>query len=71
MNGDYVIIGDTDRYEDCLVCIAGSTFEKANETLNRMLNNPTENDKKLMSGHTNFRINFVEENDCWWHYNCD
>lgn len=39
MNGDYVIIGDTDRYEDCLVCIAGSTIERANEVLNRMLNN--------------------------------
>ena len=71
MNGDYVIAGDTSMYEGCLVCIAGKTYEIAEKILNRMLNNPTENDKKLMSGHTNFRIEFVEESDCWWHGNCD
>jgi hypothetical protein len=53
------------------VCIAGNTLENAKEVLNRMLNNPTENDKILMSGHTNFRIDFSEEKDCWWHRNCD
>jgi hypothetical protein len=71
MNGDYVIVGDTARYEGCLVCVAGSTFEDAKRLLNRMLNNPTENDKKLMSGHTNFRVEFAKESDCWWHGNCD
>ena len=70
MNGDYIIIGDTDRYNDCLVCVAG-TIERANEVLNRMLNNPTEHDKRMMSGHTNFRIKFVEEKYCWWNDNCD
>ena len=57
-------------YKDCLVCIGG-TYEKAENTLNRMLNNPTENDRKLMVGHTNLRIKYVPENDCWWHGNCD
>lgn len=71
MDGDYVIIGDTDRFKDCLICIAGKTPEIANKVLDRMLNNPTENDKRLMSGHTNFRIDFAEEKDCWWHRNCD
>lgn len=71
MNGDYVIKGDTEEFENCLVCIAGKTYEGAEEVLNRMLNNPTENDKRLMFGHTNFRIEFVEEKDCWWHGNCD
>lgn len=71
MNGNYIIIGDTYRYKDCLVCIAGNTLENAKEVLNRMLNNPTENDKILMSGHTNFRIDFSEEKDCWWNRNCD
>lgn len=71
MNGDYVIVGDTKEYEGCLVCIAGNTYEKANEVLNCMLNNPTENDKQLMRDHTNFRIEFVEEEDCWWHGNLD
>lgn len=71
MNGDYVIVGDTEQYQGCLVCIVGNTYEKANEVLNRMLNNPTENDKQLMRDHTNFRIEFVEEEDCWWHGNLD
>lgn len=71
MNGDYVIKGDTEEFENCLVCIAGKTYEGAEEVLNRMLNNPTENDKRLMFGHANFRIEFVEEKDCWWHGNCD
>lgn len=71
MSGEYIIICDTNRYKDCLVCIAGNTLEKASEVLNRMLSNPTEDDKKIMSGCTNFRVSFVEEKDCWWHRNCD
>lgn len=71
MNGDYIIVGDTEKYQDCLVCVTGSTIERANEVLNRMLNNPTEHDKKMMYGHTNFRIEFVEEKYCWWNQNCD
>lgn len=31
-----------------------------------MLNNPTENDKRLMAGHSNFRIKEVPAKDCWW-----
>ena len=71
MKGDYVIIGDTERFKDCLVCVIGNDVVKALEVLNRMLNNPTEHDKRRMSGHTNFRIEFVEEKYCWWNYNCD
>lgn len=70
MNGDYVIVGDTEQYKGCLVYICG-TFENATKVLNRMLNNSTEDDKELMAKHTNFRIEFVEEEDCWWHGNCD
>lgn len=68
---EYVIIGDTEKYNDCLVCVCGGSLEFANSTLNRMLNNPTEHDKLLMNGHTNFRIKEVPEKDCWWNYNCD
>lgn len=71
MNGEYIIIGDTDKYKDCLVCVAGITYKEAEETLNRMLNAPTENDKRLMDGCKNFRIEFAEEKYCWWHRNCD
>ena len=68
--GDYVIIGDTKSYDGCLVCVCG-TFERATEVLNRMLTNPTDNDKRLMDGHHNLRITEVPEEDCWWHGNCD
>ena len=69
-NGDYVIVGDTQQYKGCLVCVAG-TFERANEILIRMISNPTDNDRRLMDRHTNFRIEFVEDKDCWWNGNCD
>lgn len=71
MNGDCVIKGDTKEFKNCLVCVAGKTYEDAEGVLKRMLNNPTENDKRLMTGHTNFRIKFVEEKDYWWNGNCD
>lgn len=67
---DFVIVGDTDKYEGCLVCVCG-TYDNANKILHRMLNNPTENDKKIMNGHSNLRIEEVPEEDCWWRGNCD
>lgn len=67
MNGtEYIIIGDTDRFNDCLVCLAGRTKEEAEEVLNRMINNPTDNDKKTMEGHRNFRIKEVDSKTAWW-----
>jgi hypothetical protein len=68
--GDYIIIGDTKKYEGCLVYVCG-TLDSANNCLQRMLNNPTEYDKRLMRDHSNLRIKKVQEEDCWWHGNCD
>lgn len=62
---EYVIVGDTKEYEGCLVCICG-TKENAEECLHRMLTNPNDNDKKLIEGHTNLRIDTVKDDDCWW-----
>ena len=67
---DYVIIGDTKNYKDCLICVCG-TPDRANEVLDRMLNNPNNNDKRLMQGHHNLRVAEVPKADCWWHGNCD
>jgi hypothetical protein len=67
---DYVIAGDTKDYEGCLVCVC-CTLDHANEVLDRMLNNPTDSDKRLMRGHHNLRVAEVPEEDCWWHVNCD
>lgn len=69
MNGDFVIIGDTERHKDCLVRVIGKEEQKAYEVLNKMMRNPTELDKETMKDYTNLRISFVEEEHCWW--NCD
>lgn len=69
-DSDFIIIGDTKEFKDCLVYVC-STKELAEENLYRILNNPNENDKKIMKGHTNFRIKEVPYKDCWWRHNCD
>lgn len=63
-DSDYIIVGDTERFDDCLICVAGKTKESAEETLNRMMTNPTENDKRLMFGHRNLRIKEVPAEKC-------
>ena len=68
--GDYVIVGDTKDYDGCLVCVC-FTLENATKVLDRMLNNPTDDDKKSMQGHHNLRIKEVPKEDCWWRGNCD
>ena len=68
---DYVIVGDTKNYDGCLVFVCGPSIDHANEVLHRMLNNPNENDKILIKGHSNLRIEEIPEKDCWWHGNCD
>ena len=71
MDVEYIIVGDTEKYKDCLIRVAGKTFEQADQVLNSMLNNPNDNDKKLIKGHTNLRIKEVDSKDCWWNYGCD
>jgi len=68
---DYVIAGDTNKYKGCLVSVCGPSLEHAQEVLHRMLNNPTDNDKKITEGMYNLRIKEVPEKDCWWHGNCE
>lgn len=63
---EYIIVGDTPRYEGCLVRVCGSDLENAEYILNQMLNNPTPTDLRLMEGHSNFRIKPVEEKYQWW-----
>lgn len=68
---EYIIKGDTAKYEDCLVLVCGTSKENAENALSRLLNNPTNNDKRLIEGHKNLRIVEVSDKDCWWNYNCD
>lgn len=70
IDSDFVIIGDTEKFADCLVCVAG-TYDRARQVLARMLNNPTENDKKLVEKYYNLRIEEVQAENCWWRDNTD
>ena len=43
---EYIIKGDTKKFNDCLICCCGEDKSRAEETLNRMISNPTDNDKR-------------------------
>lgn len=65
-NSDYIIVGDTEKYDECLVCVCGKDKNNAEEALRRIIENPTENDKRLIKGYKNLRIKEVPANKCWW-----
>ena len=64
---DFVIVGDTENYKECLICTCG-TKEHAEEVLKRITENPTETDRKQTKGHTNLRVKEVADEDCWWRW---
>ena len=63
---EYTIIGDTKKYGPCLIYACGKKRETAERVLDRMLNNPNAADIIVMEGHTNIRINEIEEKQAWW-----
>ena len=65
----YVIVGDTAQYKGCLVSAFSEnswTREKCEKRLEQMLTAPTDNDKLLLKGHTNFRVEETESKNKWW-----
>lgn len=42
---EYIIVGDTKDYKDCLIYRCGNNQEYAERVLDRLLNNPNDNDK--------------------------
>lgn len=60
----YIIVGDTEKYKDCLVSVIYGDMDYANEVLNRMLNNPTKNDLILTEGMSNLRVE--DDGHGWW-----
>ena len=66
MMSEYVIVGDTDQYKGCLVCVCGVDKIHAYTVLDRMLVNPNENDKHITKGMTNLRVEEVEKEEAWW-----
>ena len=63
---EYIIVGDTKSFKDCLVTVVRGSRSYAEKVLERMLYAPTEDDLLLMRGHKNLRIKEVEEKDQWW-----
>lgn len=66
MNFEYVIVGDTHTYTDCLVYVCGANKDRAEQILKRMNESPTENDIKVIGECTNLKIKKVENKNCWW-----
>lgn len=62
----YVIVGDTEKIKGCLVCPIGEEKEKAEKRLKQIISNPSENDEKLIKGHSNLRIGSIKSYDAWW-----
>lgn len=71
MKTQYIIIGDTKKYKDCLIYVIGENYERAKEVLNRILTNPEEHDKHMLETHTNIRISSINIEDCWWEDTCE
>lgn len=63
---EYIIVGDTNTYKECLVRSCGRSYENAVKTLDRMLHNPDKYDKYDVERHTNLRIKEVKDETCWW-----
>lgn len=63
---EYIIVGDTLDYEGCLIYTCGGDRNIAEEYLDRIINDPTENDLKATQGMTNLRIVEASEKEQWW-----
>lgn len=62
----WIIVGDTDKYKDCLIKVCYGDRKFAEATLERMLNNPDEHDLKCMEGAHNFRVQSTKPEEEWW-----
>ena len=63
---EYVIVGDTERFNDCLVTVVKGDMQRAEEKLEQMLTAPTPNDKILIGNCKNLRIKESKSEKAWW-----
>lgn len=63
---EYIIVGDTEDYKDCLIYRCGTNKAQAENLLHRVLTNPNDNDKFVMKGHTNIHLEEIEGYKTWW-----
>ena len=62
----YVIVGDTERFKDCLVAACIGSKEDAEKSLEQLLNSEDAEDKKIVSEYTNLRLKETRREDSWW-----
>ncbi len=63
----YNVVGFSERWNDfCLVYACGKYRETAEEILKRIRENPNENDKHMMKGLRDFKIEEIPDSDAWW-----
>lgn len=64
---EFIIVGDTEKFDDCLVKVLGKiSKQEAEAKLKAFVEAPTENDKRLAERHSNFKIKAIEDEACWW-----
>lgn len=62
----YVIVGDTAEHDECLVYTCGKSLELAMKHLNQIQTNPTANDKHMIRGMKNLRVQSTDGKHEWW-----
>lgn len=61
---EWVIVGDTDKYKDCLILCGCTTWEMACKVLNKVLTSPQYEQER--NEYKNIHIAEVAAKDCWW-----
>lgn len=62
----YIIVGDTEKYEGCLVYTVAGDREFAEQVLNKIKTQPTDLDKAVLKTHKNLRVEETKPEDEWW-----
>lgn len=63
---EFIIVGDTERFNDCLITPCGKKLDRAKEVLQKCIDQSDENLVRLCRGHSNFRIERIKSADAWW-----
>ena len=62
----YIIVGDTEKFKDCLVHICHTSKDEALKLLHRFITAPTEEDKRNIGQCFNLRLESTDGVSCWW-----
>ena len=57
---EYIIVGDTEKYKDCLVCPCGVSLDRAKGILDRMINIAIKDYKRKLKKTYSFDSNILQ-----------